>query len=376
MKGDADIGAIKVNDADDLYAHDSDFIIKEINGIEYLFLFYTYDKTTPIEGQSTQHNLLKIFLLESYTLVKTFELFYAGLSIMPEGKVVGIPRMYFYENYIRCFCNNSNTLFTRDIDISDNDPNNWIAGNISIAQMTMKNADGDDVMADVTSANINIHLDYVFGDDYAGYHDLMPMFRNLIPAIKGDNWYSTIELSGELSHNLPGPTLLITSNDAGNTWKFGSPIGYNTSNRLKVIEPGIIFLETDLHVISRGSQPIHCKSVDLGVTWIRETDLPFACRPAKPTATNYINDLAQQKNIMAWNLISEIVGNTDRTTLGIYYTDDFIKYSLIRKIITATYCHYPSLRYYEGDFYMSYTKGVPEGSGTDRNAIYITKFNV
>lgn len=376
MEGDADIGAIRVSDIDDLFAHDSDFIIKEINGIKYLFLFYTYDKNSPLEGQVTQHNLLKIFLLDSYTLVKTFELFHAGLSIIPEDMVVGIPRMYFYGNYIRCFCNNKNTLFTRDIDISDNDPNNWTVGDISIAQMTMKDAVGDDVIADVTSANILIHLDYTFGDDYDGYHDLMPMFRNLIPAINGDNWYSTIELSGELSHKLPGPTLLITSDDAGNTWKFGSSIGYTTSSRLMVMEPGIIFLGADLHVISRGSQPIHCKSVDLGVTWIRETDLPFACRPAKPTATNYINDLAQQKNIMAWNLISEIVGNTGRTTLGIYYTDDFIKYSLIRKIITATYCHYPSLRYYEGDFYMSYTKGVPEGSGTDRNAIYITKFNV
>lgn len=355
---DYDTLSTRLSDEDDLYAHESQILIKNIGGVDYLFMIYMSNKETLLEWQLTGHALLKIFNLSTLSYIRTFDLFYAGLEAgvtMPADKVINVPRMYFYgENTLRCFCPNTSTLFTRDVTISDSNPANWIAGNISIVQMTMKDAEGDDVLADVTSANINIHLDYIFGDDAANYHDLMPLFRNLDPAKSGNNWYSTLECSSEASHELARPTLCVYSSDAGGSWTFGSPIGYTTETRNQCVESAMIFIGTDLHLIGRSAPYVHYKSEDNGATWVAQATLPFYSPNTKPCGINYLNG-AELENVFALNTWSEIVGDNGRTTLLIFSTDDFTHYNTIGKMVTAAYSHYPSLCNYNGHIYLAAT---------------------
>lgn len=361
-----------LSDNDDLYAHESQSVIKQIGGIDYLFLLYMSNKVSGAEWGHDAHALLKVFNLATKAHIRTFDLFYPGIvagETLPNDEI-NVPRMYLYgANILRCVCPNTSTLYTRDIDISDSTPANWTVGNISIMQMTMKDAAGNDVVAEVTSENIQIHLDFVFGDDFAGYHNLMPLFRNGDIAKSGANWYGTLECSGERSHGLARPTLNIISSDSGNTWRFGSPVGYTISSRVQAVESSIFFIGIDLHIISRGAAILHFKSVDNGVTWTSEANLPLSVLSTKPCGINYVNAEAELRNVMAITLVSQVSGNTGRTTTGIYSTNDFATYFEIARIITPTYCHYPSLFYYAGHLYLSYTKGIPEGAETDRNAI-------
>lgn len=370
---DYDTLSTTVSDEDDLYAHESQILIKRVGGVDYLFMLYMSNKLSPLEWQTTAHALLKIFNLSTLTHIRTIDLFYPGLTAgvtMPADKEINVPRMYLYgDNSLRCFCPNTDTLYTRDVNISDINPANWTAGNISIAQMTMKDADGDDVLADVTSANINIHLDYIFGDDAANYHDLMPLFRNLDPAKSGNNWYSTLELSSERSHSLARPTLCVYSTDAGGSWTFGNPVGYTIIARTQVVEAAMVFIGTDLHIVSRGAPYLHYKSADNGVTWIAQDNLPFYSPNTKPCGINYTNGAL--KNVFALNTWSEITGDDGRTTALVFSTEDFIHYVTIGKIITATYCHYFSLCHYGGHIYLTGTGGT---SG-DRNMIRFVRVN-
>ena len=71
---------------------------------------------------------------------------------------------------------------------------------------------------------------------------------------------------------------------------------------------------------------------------------------------------------MAITEVSKYTGNSGRTTLWIGTTTDFVTYTRNMEIVTPTYAHYPSMFYYDGHLYMSYTKG--DGT-TDRNKIVI-----
>lgn len=369
---------MRMNDDTDLYAHESHLLIKD----DRIFLMYMSNKETSTERQTTAKAILKVFNLNTLVRLKTFELFYPGLEAgvtLPADVPINVPRMYFYgDDTLRCFCPNSNSLYTRDVNISDSDPDNWTAGNISIAQMTMKDAGGSDVLADVTSANILTHLDYVLGDDYAGYHDLMPMFRNLDIAKDGDTWYAPMEFNSEKSHTLNAPTIICKSTDAGNTWVFGSLMGYDPEvYRLNLVETGVVLLGGVLYSLSRGSSALrYLTSNDGGATWVRLTDKSTVAGltylSAKPCLISYIEG-ATQRNVLAINITSEVNGNSGRTTLAIVETSDFTTFTLIKKIITPTYCHYPSLCKYGSSLYMAYTKGWPLGSATDRNTISFEK---
>lgn len=368
---------MRMNDDTDLYAHESHLLIKD----DRIFLMYMSNKETSTEWQTTAKAILKVFNLNTLVRLKTFELFYPGLEAgvtLPADVPINVPRMYFYgDSTLRCFCPNSATLYTRDIDISDVDPDNWTAGNISIAQMTMKNAAGEDVVAEVTSANILIHLDYVLGDDYAGYHDLMPMFRNLDPVKDGNTWYSPMEFNSEKSHTLNAPTIICKSTDEGNTWTFGALMGYNPAvYRLNLVEAGVVLLGSTLHSLSRGTSLRYLTSVDDGATWVRQSDKSTVAGltnlAGKPCLISYVEN-ETQRNVLAINVTSEMDGNNGRTTLAILETSDFATFTLIKKVVTPTYCHYPSLCKYGSSLYMAYTKGWPLGSATDRNTISFMK---
>ena len=368
-----DLSSFTISDDDDLYAHESQTIITKINNKVFLLVIYMSNKVSHLEWQTTAHAILKVYELTTKTFIAKFDLFYPGLIAgvtMPVDEEINVPRMYVTGTTLRCYCPNTSTLFTRDINISDDDPTGWTPGNISIAQMTMKDAGGNNVLADVTSANINIHLDYVLGDNAANYHDLMPLFRNLdMPAKNGANWYATLEFSSERSHSLARPTICVISADSGLSWTFGGLIGYTTSARNQCVETTITFIGSVLHVFERGNT--HYVSSDAGLTWTASNAISLVNNSSKPCAINFTPSGLTQLTLLALTLTSEVVGTTARTTLGIYTTADFITFTEVYKIVTRSYAHYPSLCWYQNSLYASYTKSLK--GATDRDSIVMAK---
>lgn len=351
-----------LSEADDLYAHESQILIKQIGGVDYLFMLYMSNKATTTEWQTTARAKLRIFNLSTLTHIRTIDLFYPGLEAgvtIPADDEVNVPRMYFYgADTLRCFCPNTSTLYTRDVTISDSNPANWVAGDISIAQMTMKDAGGSDVLVDVTSANIQAHLEFTLSESNALYNGLMPLFRNMDIAKSGNDWYATMELSGERASVASNIVTTLISADAGNTWSIGSLVAYTTSSRAQILEPSIIFMGTDLHIISRGASVKHYKSTDSGATWTAEADIPLnvdSGAVSKVCAINYTDGTV--KNFIAANTSSQVVGNTGRTTLRVFSTADFVIYPKVARILSNNYCSYPSLFYYGGKLYVSYSYG-------------------
>lgn len=331
---------------DDLYAHSSQILLKTIGGVDYLFLVYAYNKVSGVEGNVNEKRAFKIFDLGTMTLLRTIEPNAGGW-------------FYFLGDNLRFYGYSTSTLYVEDFDMSNSDYNEWTLSGATVAKMTMKDSSGNDVLADVTSENLNIHFDYIFGDNYDGYHDLMPMFRNMDIAKNGNNWYTTLECSGELSHNLAGPTVIVISSDGGNTWALGSPVGYTTSSRVRVIEPSVIFSGANLHIIARSTSNSYWNfmSEDNGATWEQQINITLdGVLRSKPCAINY-ND-GTEKNMIAIQEISKVEGYPGRTTLWI----GDLSLTLKEEIMTPTYIHYPSMFYFKNKIYMSYTKGL---KGTD-----------
>lgn len=377
-----DLSSFVVNEEDDLYAHESQLVITRIQSKTLMLVIYINNKTDELEWLTSAHATLRVFELTTKKLLQTFDLFYPGLEAgvtMPADEEINAPRIYVTGTTLKCFCASKTALFTRDIDISDDDPTGWTPGNISIAQMTMKDAGGNNVLADVTSVNIQIHLTYVLGDAYAGYADLMPMFRNMDVAKSGNNWYTTLEFSGERSHKLGNITICVTSADAGVSWTFGSLIGYTTAARNSYYECSLVFIGTVLHFITR-PYLYHYTSADNGATWTISTALSSVLsnyEASKPCAIN-VTENGVAKVIIAVQLSSEITGNTTRTTLGIYSTLDMVTFTEVEKIVVNTDAHYPSLCYAGRSLYCSYTKGLKFNSVTgndpiDRNTIVVAR---
>ncbi|HNX01756.1 MAG TPA: hypothetical protein PKK33_10345, partial [Candidatus Cloacimonadota bacterium] len=223
-----DLTAFVVNDEEDLYAHESQIVITRVGSKTLLLVMYMRNQTLTTEWELSGHAILKVFELTTKKLLKTFDLFYPGLSAdltMPADEIINVPRMYVTGATLKCFCPNESTLYERDIDISGIDPTVWTAGNLVVTEMYMKDSGGNTVLADVTSTNIQTHLKYVLGDDYAGYANMMPLFRNMNIAKSGINWYTVLEFSGEKSHELGNIAMCLTSSNSGVTWTFGTLIG-------------------------------------------------------------------------------------------------------------------------------------------------------
>ncbi len=371
-----------LSDIDDLYAHESQILIKEIGGINYLFLLYVSNKTENIEWRTTARCRLKIFNLLTLANIRTIDLFYPGLNqgiLLPSSKPIIAPRAYFYtDGILRCFAQNTDTLYTRDVNISDVSPENWTAGNIFISQMTMKDASGSNVLANVSSANIQAHLEYTLGESNSLYNGLMPLFRNMDIVKRGDNWFATMEFSGERISVNSNICILLTSTDAGNTWSFGSLVLYTTASRNRIIEPSIFEIGTDLHIIGRSTSDLiwHIKSEDSGATWVQQSNIILdGISPSKPSAVNY--NEGSTKNFLAITEGNKLIGASGRTTLwlGNMAADG----SLIEKteILTSSFAHYPSLCYYSSKMYISYTKALKGTSAAgDRDSIVISEIAI
>ena len=376
-----DTNAVRVSDIDDLYAHESQILMKSVGGVDYLFVIYRSDKTSHTEFRLNARIYCKVFDLATRVFIRTFECFYAGIvagETLDVNQALGTSRGYFIGDYLRIYGCNASTLYVRNIDISNPDPALWVMSNISIAQMTMKDIVGADVLVNVTSANIQTHLEYTLGDVYAGYEDLMPQFRQLVPAVFGRNWYSTMDLSDEMSHHLGCIGIMINSTDEGYTWSFGSIIKYTVANRLSTIELCAARIGNELHIIARSmptpntsTNPIyHFVSYDFGLTFTQLANVPMNVVTAKPCMINAGND---DEVVIALNEYGEIIGSNYlyRTTLGIYSTSDFVNFKRINKTTSATWISYPSLKYFDHKLYVSYSKGAMAYWG--RESIYFAR---
>lgn len=381
-----DLTSFTVSDVDDLYAHESQILIHRLANKTVLLVMYTSDKVTGAERALTAHALLKVYELTTKTLLKTLDMFAPGMEAgvtMEADESITAPRMYITGNTLMCFCGNESTLYHRTIDMTNNDPSVWTASNISIFQMTMKDSGGSNVKVNVTSVNVQSHLEYTLGDTYAGYQGLAPWFRNLDRiAIHGTDWYSILELSDEMGAGLSNIAVLIKSTDNGINWSFLSLIAYTTSNRIKVIEASVVFIGTSLHIIHRqgGNTTLgRIHSDDYGSSWIINNNIT-GVMGSKPVAINYTKpDGSTIDVLVAFNLTSEIEGAPHRTTLGIFTTSNFIAFNEIGKIVSTNFAHYPSLCYFDRALYISYTKGLKyftennNAYANDRDTIVIAR---
>ncbi len=269
------------------------------------------------------------------------------------------------------FCGNESKLYHRTIDITNADPSTWTASNLSIFQMTMKNSGGSSVKVDVTSANVQAHLENTLGDTYAGYQNLAPWFRNLDRIAKiGSDWYSILELSDELGAGLSNIAMLVKSTDSGANWAFVNTIAYTTSSRRRVLEASVVAIGTRLNVIHRMSTNYigHVYSDNYGVAWTVGYDIPAIA--SKPTAINYYKHDGTIAALIAFNLASEVTGNTYRTTLAVYTTTDFISLTEVAKIVSGNYAHYPSLCHFSRGLYISYSKGCKYNTDGIANTLH------
>lgn len=370
-----DLTAFTVSDTDDKYAHESQILIHQLGDKTVLLVMYTSDKVSETERELTAHALLKVYELTTKTHLKTLDMFAPGMEAgvtMEADETITAPRMYITGDTLMCFCGNESTLYHRTVDMTGDDPSEWTASNISIFQMTMKNSEGADVKVNVTSANVQAHLEYTLGDAYAGYQGLAPWFRNLDRiAIHGTDWYSILELSDEMGAGLSNIAMLVKSTDSGANWSFISPASYTTSSRRRMIENSAVFLGDTLHIIHRmGSNDIgHVHTVDYGTNWVADANITGTLA-SKPTAINYYKHDGTVGVLLAYNLTSEITGNTYRTTLGIYSTNNFTSLIEVAKIISGSYDHYPSLCHYARSLYISYTKAMKSPTDGDSNTTH------
>lgn len=382
-----DINAFVVSDTDDLCAHESQILCHRLTDKTVLLVLYCSDKVTETERALTAHCTLKIFELTTKTLLKTIDLFYPGLVAgltQPADEPQTAPRMYVSGTTLRCFIGVETALYNRDIDISNTDPSTWTAGNLVIEQMTMKDAGGSDVTVNVTPANIQAHLEYILGETNVLYNDLAPWFRNLdrITVDANGDWYSILELSNELGAGTTNMAMLVKSIDDGASWTFHSLVGYTTTARTRILEASVVLIGTTFHVINRtgGNTINHYYSINDGATWVNAGAIGLSTLGSKPTAINYYKADGSTKSVMvAVSLTSEVTGNTYRTTLGIYTTDDFVSFIEVAKIVTPSYAHYPSLCHFSRSLYLSYSKGMKFNTDGDavttsnRNTIVVTR---
>jgi len=382
-----DLNSFVVSDTADLYAHNSQILINRLTDKTVLIVMYLSDKSSRAEWQTTQKAVLKVYELTTKTLLKSFDIFYRGLSAgltMP-NELFDAPRMYISGTNLMCVCCMPSGIYLRTIDMTNTDPSTWTAGNITTLQMTMKNSSGVDTLSDCVAANFKTHLEYVLGDTNDAYNNLDPCFRNLDRiTVIGSTWYSILELTGQLhsgAYNIP---VLIKSTNSGVAWQFVSLIGYTTSARNRTFEASVVAIGTDLHVIGRTitTSIAHFVSTDSGATWSAVSSLSigdYGVLSAKPTAINYYKSDSTTKDVLlAVSLTSELTENTYRTTLGLFTTSDFVSFVEVAKIVTNSYVHYPSLCQFSRMLYLSYTKGMKflndtPSSGSDRDTIAVTR---
>lgn len=373
-----DINAFIVNDDDDQYAHEAQILIERIGGKSLMLVIYRADKSSETESDLTGHIYLRAFDLGRKTLLVTLDLFYpgleAGVTVSADSRV-WLGRMYISGTNLICYANNGHTLYTRTIDITSSDASSWTAGNISIAQMTMNNADGVPTLSNVTAANIQTHLENVLGDTNADYNDNVPFFRNLDKiCLNGATWVATLEVFGTNAKNI-----VVTSTDSGASWTLGALINYTTSSRTNQMEMSLVYSGATLYAIARtDSGIVFLSSANNGATWSTNTAIT-GCLASKPVAINYYNDAGTKGIILAINRTSEITENNYRTTLGIYTTTDFVTLTEVAKIVSHSYVHYPTLCHFSRALYVGYSKGLrfnTDGEAvttSNRNAIAVTR---
>lgn len=374
-----DTTAKVISDEDDQYAHESHMTI--LRGTTKTFLLFIY-QSNKTGGEADENGIsrLKVYDLTTQNHLISYDVFENGVGIFPATGYRIAPKVQVIGTTIRCFVGTDTGLYARDIEVVDDDTANWTVGNTYIMQMTMKNAAGEDVLANVTPANIQTHLEYTLGDTYAGYVDLIPILRNFDkPVSYGGNLYSLLELNGEFTSTGFINTLIISA-DGGDTWAFTNLVRYTTAARTALLESSLVLVGTSFYVLSRTGSASNTLSItaNAGSTWTTAT-LPMTTLATKPCAINYYNPAKALGTIIAINETSEVTGNTGRTTLAIYSTTDFATFTELARIVTPSYAHYPSLLHYSGCLFVSYTKGLKYNvdtsnpQGYDRNSVVLAR---
>jgi len=375
-----DVNAMVLSDDDDIYAHEGHLQI--IRGTSKTFLIFIYQSNkVGTESQAGGKSRMKIYGYPTMTLLRSIDIFEAGVGIINAAPYMLAPRVFRVGDVLRCTLGSQDGLYARDVTIVGDDPDDWTIADTYIMEMTMKDAGGNNVTVDVTPANIQAHLEYTLGDTYAGYVDCLPILRNFErPIPNGGNLYALLELNGEFINHTESPNLIIVSADNGATWTFSHLVNYSTSSRRTLLESSLVFIGNTMHIISRKSNGAieHNISADYGATWSAASNLAFSTIATKPSAINYYKHDDTIGCVIALPLTSEADATTaaKRTTVGIYTTADFVTFTEIAKIVTPSYCNYPTLYYYSNALLMVYTKGLKVHTDTtqyDRDTVVLAR---
>jgi hypothetical protein len=374
-----DLTAKEISESDDIYAHEGHFIVTPGTGNTFLCFVYISNKTGG-EGTASGKATLRIFDFPSLVHLRTITLFDPYNDAMPDSALMLAPRVYRVGDVLHCVVGDVGGLYERNVTIVGDDANDWTVGALGIMAMTMLNSSGVNESLSVTPANIQTHLEKYFGDTYSGYVDCIPILRNFDhPVAYGGNLYSILELNGEFTNAVGNVDFIIKSTDSGATWTLTYPLNYTTSARNNYIENSLVFVGSVMHVISRVSGAIaHLYSANLGVAWTVGT-LTIPGIATKPTAINYYKVDKTLGVMLAYNVAGEYIGSTQRTTLIIYSTDDFVTLTEVAKISVPSFVHYPTLYAFSNALYILYTKGLKMLMDTsnptayDRNTIVLTR---
>lgn len=375
-----DVNAKILSDDDDIYAHEGHLQI--IRGTSRTFLIFIYQSNkVGSEMSAGGISVMKIYDYPSMTWRRSIDIFAAGIGIINPAPYMLAPRVYRVGSVLRCTLGSQDGLYARDVTIVGDDPADWTIADTYIMKMTMKDSGGNNVTVDVTPANIQAHLEYTLGDTYDGYVNCLPILRNFErPIPNGGKLYALLELNGEFINHKESPNLIIVSADGGATWTFSHLVNYSILSRRTLLESSLVFVGNTIHVISRKSSGAieHNISPDYGATWLAASNLALPTIATKPSAINYYKHDDTIGCVMAIPLISEADATTltKRTTVGIYTTTDFVTLTEIAKIITPSYCNYPTLYYYSNALLMVYTKGLKVYTDTtqyDRDTVVLAR---
>lgn len=379
--------AIPINDTDDLYAHDSRILIVSYSTSKlYALIAYQADKSTKTEFQNTQQVRLIVYDLHTRAIVSSLEVAAPGETygtVTLASTPVAMPAMHkISSSTVRVYFSNGQTIYYRDLALAT-----LAFGDAAIMQVQIRNAanDGWDAAADATTALLDTHCTRMTGGGLPtnGANPVMPLVRGIDNIqIVGSNYYASMEAYFP-NYGDYGVSFLMESADL-TAWRLYAPVDLDSSTYINCnsAETSYIYLDSKWHAISRYGNYLYASSEDGGLTWSAQVASGLINpNGGSKCSADYVNirkGVATYYPIafFAYNKDAEIypTGSYGRVTLGVAITEDMATFTDIAIMNNFRTCHYPSIHYFNGLLYMTYTTSE-RAINTDRDTLMLTVIN-
>lgn len=380
--------AIPINDADDLYAHDSQVLIVNPSTSKlYALITYQCNKTIKTEYENTQQARLVVYNLHTKTIISSEAIAEPdttyGAITLPASPLAK-PRMHdLGTGVVRIYFSCYDTVYYRDLTLSD-----LSLGDVTIFQAKIRNSnntDWDGSAIDMTTANLDTHLTRCTG----GGLPTDGAFQ-VIPHISGIDHVQTVGASyfASIECYFPkygdyGVVMLMESTDLTN-WKIYPPVDLDSTTYANnsTSESSFIYIDSKWHCISRANNYLYSYSEDGGLTWSAQAASGLINpNGGSKTSADYVNIRKGSSTyypiaFFAYNKDTEIykADGYSRCTMAISITEDMINFTDIAVMNDYQTCHYPSIHYYRGKIFLVYTTSK-RATNTDRETLMLVEFN-